>query len=104
LLQESATGDGVVDATFNAIERALNTKVSLESYFVRSVTSGRQALGEVIVKIKKDENVFTGRGISTDIIEASAKGFLQALNQQEHYYNSKENITTSYLSEISQAV
>ena len=104
LLQESATGDGVVDATFNAIERALNTKVSLESYFVRSVTSGRQALGEVIIKIKKDDVTFTGRGISTDIIEASAKGFLQALNNQEQYFKSKEELSTSYLSEISQAV
>src|SRR4030066_167372 len=104
LLQESATGDGVVDATFNSIERALNTKVSLESYFVRSVTSGRQALGEVIVKIKKDDVTFTGRGISTDIIEASAKGFLQALNNQEQYFKSKEELSTSYLSEISQAV
>ena len=103
-VQESATGDGVVDATFNAIERALNTKVSLESYFVRSVTSGRQALGEVIVKIKKDEITFTGRGVSTDIIEASAKGFLQALNNQEQYFKSKEENSTSYLSEISQAV
>ena len=104
MLQESATGDGVVDATFNAIERALKTKVSLESYFVRSVTSGRQALGEVIVKIKKDDVAFTGRGISTDIIEASAKGFLQALNHQEQYFKSKEELSTTYLSEISQAV
>ncbi len=91
--QESATGDGTVDATFNAIERALNTKATLDSYVVRSVTSGRQALGEVIVKIKNLENdiTFTGRGVSTDTIEASAKGFLQALSHEAQFLQSKSN-------------
>jgi 2-isopropylmalate synthase len=79
--QESSTGDGPVDASFNAIERALDLKLVVESYNVRSVTSGRQALGEAIVRIRNGENSFTGRGTSTDIIEASAKAFLQAINQ-----------------------
>ncbi len=81
MLQESSTGDGPVDASFNAIERALELKLVVESYNVRSVTSGRQALGEAIVRIRNGENSFTGRGTSTDIIEASAKAFLQAINQ-----------------------
>jgi len=81
IYQESSIGDGPVDASFNAIERALNIKSSLESYSVRSVTSGRQAMGEAIVRIREGENSFSGRGISTDIIEASAKAYLQALNQ-----------------------
>ena len=81
IIQESSTGDGPVDAVFNAIERALDLKPAVESYSVRSVTSGRQALGEVIVRIREGENSFTGRGTSTDIIEASAKGYLQAINQ-----------------------
>jgi 2-isopropylmalate synthase len=80
-IQESSTGDGPVDASFNAIERALGIKPVVESYNVRSVTSGRQALGEAIVRIRNGENSFTGRGISTDIIEASAKAYLQAINQ-----------------------
>lgn len=83
LAEESATGDGPVDAVFNAIDRALNCKFTVESYQVRSVTSGRQALGEVSVRIKNGGNSFTGRGVSTDIIEASAKAYLQAINQQE---------------------
>jgi 2-isopropylmalate synthase len=81
VIQESSTGDGPVDAVFNAIERVLDIKPSVESYNVRSVTQGRQALGEAIVRIRSGENSFTGRGTSTDIIEASAKAYLQAINQ-----------------------
>jgi 2-isopropylmalate synthase len=87
VIQESSTGDGPVDAVFNAIERALNLKLTVESYSVRSVTSGRQALGESIIRIRSGENSFTGRGTSTDIIEASAKAFLQAINQFLVYKN-----------------
>lgn len=82
VIQESSPGDGPVDAVFNAIERALGIKLSVESYNVRSVTSGRQALGEAIVRIRDGEKSFNGRGSSTDIIEASAKAYLQAIN---HY-------------------
>ncbi len=82
VVQESSPGDGPVDAVFNAIERALGIKPTVESYNVRSVTSGRQALGEAIVRIREDENSYNGRGTSTDIIEASAKAYLQAIN---HY-------------------
>ena len=82
-VRESATGDGPVDAVFNAIDRALDCKFSIESYQVRSVTSGRQALGEVIVRIRNNGNSYVGRGVSTDIIEASAKAYLQAINQHE---------------------
>lgn len=81
IIRESSTGDGPVDASFNAVERALGIKPIVESYNVRSVTSGRQALGEAIVRIRSGENSFTGRGVSTDIIEASTKAYLQAINQ-----------------------
>jgi len=106
ILQESAIGDGAVDACFNAIERALDVKSKLESYNVRSVTSGRQALGEVIVRIRKEEKSFTGRGVSTDIIEASAKAYLHAFNQQQVYFKMKDEdkINETSLSELSQAV
>lgn len=85
VLQESSTGDGPVDACFNAIERALQIKPIVESYNVRSVSSGRQAMGESIVRIRCNDKSFTGRGLSTDIIEASAKAYLQAINQQQSY-------------------
>jgi 2-isopropylmalate synthase len=104
--QESATGDGAVDASFNAIERALDIKSKLESYHVRSVTSGRQAMGEVIVRIREYEHSFTGRGVSTDVIEASAKAYIQALNQRQLFIetNKDEENYSHSLSDLSQAV
>ncbi|MDR3611904.1 MAG: 2-isopropylmalate synthase [Ignavibacteriaceae bacterium] len=89
IFTESSIGDGPVDASFNAIERALGFKPVVESYNVRSVTSGRQALGEAIIRIRSGENSFTGRGTSTDIIEASAKAFLQAINLYLVFTNTK---------------
>ncbi len=82
---DSATGDGSVDALFNAIDRAINMSTKVESYQVRSVTSGREALGEVVVRIRYNDKSFSGRGVATDIIEASGKAYLQAINQQETY-------------------
>ena len=83
-LQESATGDGPVDAVFNAIDRALNTKFKIESYQLRSVTSGRQAMGEALLRIRNGEKSYNGRGVSTDIVEASAKAYLQAINRLQN--------------------
>ncbi len=80
-IRESAHGDGPVDACFKAIDRALGLDTNMESYQVRSVTAGREALGEVIVRIRDQGHPFTGRGVSTDIIEASVKAYLNALNE-----------------------
>lgn len=85
ILQESSVGDGPVDAVFKAIERAVKSTVSIESYNVRSVTAGREALGEVLVRIRDKKRTYVGKGISTDIIEASAKAFLKALSQQKEF-------------------
>jgi 2-isopropylmalate synthase len=93
IFEDAATGDGTVDAVFNAIERALGIKSELESYQVRSVTSGRQAMGEVLVRIRSNGKSFTGRGISTDIIEASAKSYLSALNQKEMYAKEQQDLS-----------
>ena len=81
VVEESATGDGPVAAVFNAIERAMGQKFAIESYQVRSVTSGRSALGEALLRLRVDEKSYNGRGVSTDIVEASAKAFLMAINQ-----------------------
>jgi len=98
LIQESSPGDGPVDAVFNAIERALSIKPTVESYSVRSVTSGRQAMGEAIVRIRENELSFNGRGTSTDIIEASAKAYLQAINHYLSATNKKLEIFENELS------
>ena len=81
LLEEASTGDGPVDAIFKAIEGATGLKTHLKEYHVQSVTSGKQALGEVSVILKIEGKVFQGKGSSTDILEASAKAFINALNR-----------------------
>ncbi len=79
-VEKSAQGDGPVDAVFNAIDQALDMKYSIEDYQVRSVTSGRTAMGEVHVTVRNGTMEAHGRGVSTDIIEASGKAYLQAVN------------------------
>lgn len=81
LIEEAACGDGPVDAAYKAIERALGINVNLVDYYIKAVTSGKDAVGEVTTKIEKDGKIFVGKGISTDIIEASANSFINALNK-----------------------
>ncbi len=81
VVTEAATGDGPIDAAFNAIERAVGVSFVLEDYSLRAVTEGKDALGEVTVKISRDGRVFTGRGVSVDIIEASVKAYINAINR-----------------------
>jgi 2-isopropylmalate synthase len=79
--EAQAEGDGPVDAAYEAIREATGFSPTLESYSIKAVTSGKEALGEATVKIKTDGRMFVGRGISTDIIEASAKAYVDAINR-----------------------
>jgi 2-isopropylmalate synthase len=80
-VQHAAWGDGPVDATYKAIALATSTAVSVEDYTIRAVTGGAEAMGEVIVKLAENGANATGRGASTDIIEASGKAYIDALNR-----------------------
>ncbi len=79
--QAAACGDGPVDAAYIAIREATGLSPKLENYSIRAVTSGKEALGEATVKIREADQSFIGRGLSTDIIEASAKAYVDALNR-----------------------
>ena len=79
--QAAACGDGPVDAAYEAIREATGQSPKLESYSIRAVTSGKEALGEATVKISEEGRTYIGRGISTDIIEASAKAYVDAINR-----------------------
>lgn len=79
--QLAACGDGPVDATYKAIEAVVNVPVQLTQYTIRAVTSGAEAIGEVTVRLEEDGAVVIGRGASTDIIEASAKAYIDGLNK-----------------------
>jgi 2-isopropylmalate synthase len=74
-------GDGPVDATLKAIKKLTKTKAKLQQYNVGSITGGTDAQGEVNVRVSDGELTVTGRGSSTDIIEASAKAYINALNR-----------------------
>ena len=80
-VQCSAWGDGPVDAAYRAIDEATGGGVKVEEYTIHAVTSGSQAMGEVTVQVSNDEKTTKGRGVSTDIIEASAKAYIDALNR-----------------------
>jgi 2-isopropylmalate synthase len=81
IVQAAACGDGPVDAAYEAIREATGQSPKLDNYSIRAVTSGKEALGEATVKITDNGRTFTGRGISTDIIEASAKAYVDAINR-----------------------
>jgi len=82
IFQAAASGVGSVDALYRAIDEIIKVAHRLVDYSVSSVTGGTDALGEVTVRISdRSGKVHTGRGSSMDIIEASAKAYLQALNK-----------------------
>ena len=81
--ETTATGDGPVDATYKAIARLTETDSHLEKFEVKSITGGTDALGEVIVTLERDGRTVRGYGSDTDIIVASAKAYVNALNKLE---------------------
>jgi len=80
-LADAACGDGPVDAAFKAIDKVLGTQGKLSHYSLQALDGGEDAQGEVTVTVKFGENLVAGRGVSTDIIEASVRGYLQAVNR-----------------------
>ena len=81
MIQESAMGDGLIDAAMGAIQRASGVEARLVSFNVSSVTGGSDALGDVIVQLDVDGRRVTGRGVATDVVEASARAYLAAINR-----------------------
>ena len=79
--EDATCGDGPVDAAFKAIDKVLGTEGRLISYSIQAIDGGEDAQGEVTVTVKFGDNLVGGRGVSTDIIEASVLGYLQAVNR-----------------------
>ena len=80
-IEEAACGDGPVNALYNAVERAINKKLVLKDYNINAITSGADALGEVIVKLSYEDKNIIGRSVSTNVIEASIMAYMNALNK-----------------------
>lgn len=83
LKEEAACGDGPVDAIYKTVDKITGLQCVLVNYAINAITGGKDALGDVTVKLKCQgrEKVFTGRGVSTDILEASAKAYVNAVNK-----------------------
>ena len=78
---DAATGDGPVDAVYEAIQRITGIPLRLRDYALRAITSGKDAQGEVTIEVEFDKRRFRARGVSTDIVEASALAYLAATNR-----------------------
>ncbi len=81
ILQAVCCGDGPIDASFLAIEQIIGHHYELDDFQIQSVTQGREAMGDTLVKLRSNGKLFSGRGISTDIIGASIKAYINALNK-----------------------
>ncbi len=80
-LTDASIGDGPVDAIYSAIARLTGVKASLSDYRIRAVTRGTEAQGEVQIELEHSGRKIRGRGLSTDILEASALAYLAAINR-----------------------
>ncbi len=80
-LEGVSLGDGPIDAAFLAIEQIIGHHFELDDFQIQSVTEGREAVGDAIVKLRSQGRLYSGRGISTDIVGASISAYISALNK-----------------------
>lgn len=94
-IEKTAVGDGPVDAAFKAVEEITGGKYPLYNFKIAAVTRGKDALGEVVVKIKsKGGTLITGKGLSTDIIESSVLAYVNAINKLEDCPPSESRVSS----------
>jgi len=89
-VMEAACGVGPVDATYRAIDKITKMNIKLTDFSLKAVSSGVDALGEVFLKAKYKGMAFSGKGTSTDIVEASAKAYMQAVNKAKAFDKKKK--------------
>jgi 2-isopropylmalate synthase len=91
-LIDAGIGVGSVDAVYKTIDKMVKAEYDLVDFTIKSVTGGTDALGEVTVKLQaKNGEIYTGRGASLDIVEASAKAYINAINKLVHYETLRGN-------------
>ena len=81
VLEGICLGDGPIDAAFMSIEQVIGHHYELDDFQIQSVTEGREAMGETVVRLRSGGKLYSGRGISTDIVGASILAYLSALNK-----------------------
>ena len=87
-----ASYDGPIDASYKAIDKLVGKKFTLEDFVINSVTEGTDAQGEVNVKIKNQNKVYNGHGVSVDIVEASILAYIAAINNMLHDLEEQKGI------------
>lgn len=90
IIEKVARGDGPIDAAFKAIEKIVGIDMKLEDYQIHSVTEGKDALGDALVKISSGGSIYSGRGLSTDVVEASIHAYINAVNKMLYQMREKE--------------
>jgi 2-isopropylmalate synthase len=88
ILEEVSSGSGPIDAAYKAVEKITGIDTQMDNYNLRGVSRGMDALGEVSLKINYEDKNIIGRGISTDIVEASVKAYLDGVNKLIRIMNS----------------
>ena len=81
VLEGVSIGDGPIDAAFLAVEQITGQHYELDDFQIQAVTEGREAMGQTVVKLRSGGKVYSGRGISTDIVGASIQAYINALNK-----------------------
>ena len=76
-----ASGDGAIDAAFNSVEQATGRHFELDDFQIQAVTEGREAMGETVVRLRWEGKLYSGRGISTDIVGAGIMAYINAVNK-----------------------
>ena len=80
-LQGVSVGDGPIDAAFMAIEQVVGHHYELDDFQIQAVTEGHEAVGSAVVKLREGGVLYSGNGISTDIVGASIRAYINALNK-----------------------
>ena len=81
IIEKSTAGEGPVDTAYKAIDLITNLPLKLVDYNIKSVTEGKDAIGEVTIKVQNGAHLVTGYGASTDVIEASARAYVDVVNK-----------------------
>ena len=76
-----ANGDGPIDAAFLAVEQVIGHRYELDDFQIQAVTEGQEAMGSALVKLRSNGKLYSGKGLSTDIIGASIRAYINAINK-----------------------
>jgi 2-isopropylmalate synthase len=94
---DASVGDGPVDAIYSALQRLTGVQANVTDYRIRAVTKGKDAQGEVQVELEHADRKIRGRGLSTDILEASALAYLAAINRLRSMSSREQRLVTQHM-------